>query len=415
MNKYISPIHQSRIQRGFLWRRLGSVLAMIIFGGALFLMPLTVRAEESVHIVHRGESLGMIAQQHGVSVHDLIRYNELSNPNILLAGQRIRIPDEDAILAAEAAEIVASAASEEEIESEVAEAVEIAEVTEIAEIAEIADSAVGAVTDDSSAAEAAAEIEEKLALADILPGDNGYYYVRRSESLSGIAKSFGMTLQDIMRLNDISDPNLLRVGQQLRISVRAPDLDGMERAEPTQASAIHTVQGSETLSEIASKYGTTVRELMAGNGLPNEQFLHPGQRLRIQSKVPRSIINMDAAPVDGDRWIEVNLADQTLTAWQGDVPVLQTTVSTGKASTPTVTGRFDIYNKYSLQRMSGDDYNIPNVPSVMYFHRGFAIHGAYWNPPFGTPSSHGCVNVRPSEAALLFDWADAGTEVWVHK
>jgi lipoprotein-anchoring transpeptidase ErfK/SrfK len=50
----------------------------------------------------------------------------------------------------------------------------------------------------------------------------------------------------------------------------------------------------------------------------------------------------------------------------------------------------------------------------MYFFGSYAIHGAYWHNAFGTPTSHGCVNMRPNEAEMLYQWAAAGTEVYVH-
>jgi lipoprotein-anchoring transpeptidase ErfK/SrfK len=51
----------------------------------------------------------------------------------------------------------------------------------------------------------------------------------------------------------------------------------------------------------------------------------------------------------------------------------------------------------------------------MYFFRGYAIHGAYWHNNFGTPVSHGCVNMRVEEAKALYEWASVGMEVVVHE
>ncbi len=118
---------------------------------------------------------------------------------------------------------------------------------------------------------------------------------------------------------------------------------------------------------------------------------------------------------DGERRIEVDLSDQTLTAWQGDVAVLHTAVSTGRAEYPTVTGTWPIRIKLRSTRMIGPGYDTPDVPWTMYFFRGYAVHGAYWHNNFGTPVSHGCVNMRPDEAKLLFDWASVGTNVTVHE
>ncbi len=105
------------------------------------------------------------------------------------------------------------------------------------------------------------------------------------------------------------------------------------------------------------------------------------------------------------KWIEVILSKQLLIAWQGQTPVRRMIVSTGVRSHPTVVGTFRIYAKIHSQAMSGPGYYLPNVPHVMYFYRGYAIHGTYWHNRFGTPMSHGCVNLRLSDAAWIFSWA----------
>lgn len=117
---------------------------------------------------------------------------------------------------------------------------------------------------------------------------------------------------------------------------------------------------------------------------------------------------------DGRRWIEVNISDQTLTAWQGDTAVLHTLISSGRTQYPTVRGTYKVRTKLDREHMIGPGYNTPDVPWTMYFFRGYAIHGAYWHNNFGTPVSHGCVNMRVNEAKALFGWASVGTEVVVH-
>lgn len=114
------------------------------------------------------------------------------------------------------------------------------------------------------------------------------------------------------------------------------------------------------------------------------------------------------------KWIEVILSEQRLVAWEGDRMVMTTLVSTGTQDTPTVKGTFRIYRKVDVQRMTGRDYDLPNVPYVMYFKDGYAIHGAYWHDNFGQPMSHGCVNIPTGKAAWLYAWAPRGTPVVVH-
>lgn len=115
------------------------------------------------------------------------------------------------------------------------------------------------------------------------------------------------------------------------------------------------------------------------------------------------------------RWLQVDVSSQRLIAWEGNTPVYAVIVSTGKPTTPTVTGVFAIQTKQRLARMRGADYDVPNVPWTMYYYRGYAIHGAYWHHNFGTPVSHGCVNVAVDHAEWFFNWADIGTPVVVQE
>jgi lipoprotein-anchoring transpeptidase ErfK/SrfK len=114
------------------------------------------------------------------------------------------------------------------------------------------------------------------------------------------------------------------------------------------------------------------------------------------------------------KWIEILTDEQRLVAWEDGRMVLSTPVSTGVRRTPTPKGTFRIYRKYQRQRMTGRDYDLPNVPWVMYFRKGgFAIHGTYWHSNFGRPMSHGCVNMPTGDAAWLYQWAPTGTVVVV--
>ena len=127
---------------------------------------------------------------------------------------------------------------------------------------------------------------------------------------------------------------------------------------------------------------------------------------------------VETAVSAAERWIDVNLSTQTIVAYEGDTPVFSTLVSTGMWNFPTVTGDFHTYLKYESQDMNGYllgyDYYLTDVPYVMYFYEDYAIHGAYWHNSFGTPMSHGCVNVSPVDAGWLFEWAPVGTLVSVH-
>jgi lipoprotein-anchoring transpeptidase ErfK/SrfK len=97
-------------------------------------------------------------------------------------------------------------------------------------------------------------------------------------------------------------------------------------------------------------------------------------------------------------WIEIDLSSQRLTAWEGGQPVYAVIVSTGKAESPTLTRIFAIQTRYRYARMQGEDYDTPDVPYTMYYSGNYDIHGTYWHNRFGTPVSHGCVNVAVDHA-----------------
>ncbi|HYQ18838.1 MAG TPA: L,D-transpeptidase [Polyangiaceae bacterium] len=119
---------------------------------------------------------------------------------------------------------------------------------------------------------------------------------------------------------------------------------------------------------------------------------------------------------DGEHWFDVELASQILTAYVGDHPVFATLVSTGRGPKGTVLatppGLHRIWVKLAQSDMdnlenldAGKAYAIQAVPWVMYFEKGYGLHGTFWHHAFGRVQSHGCVNLSPADAERLFDWA----------
>jgi lipoprotein-anchoring transpeptidase ErfK/SrfK len=115
------------------------------------------------------------------------------------------------------------------------------------------------------------------------------------------------------------------------------------------------------------------------------------------------------------RWIDIDLSEQRLRAYQDDEVVKSFVVSTGTAAHPTPVGRFAVWIKLRYDDMSGPGYYLPDVPYTMYFYSGYGIHGTYWHNNFGTPMSHGCVNMVTEEAGWLFNWSYVGIPVVVHE
>jgi uncharacterized protein YraI len=115
-----------------------------------------------------------------------------------------------------------------------------------------------------------------------------------------------------------------------------------------------------------------------------------------------------------ERWVGINLGQQTAVAYEGDTPVYAAMVATGLPRTPTVQGVFRTWLRLSTGKMSGGSaatggyYYLEGVTWTCYFYSGYALHTAYWHDAFGRPRSHGCVNFSPYDAWWLFQWSAPG-------
>ena len=133
-----------------------------------------------------------------------------------------------------------------------------------------------------------------------------------------------------------------------------------------------------------------------------------------------------------EKWIDVSIEQQTLTLWEGSKPVWTTLVSTGQdgmkdptTSKATVRGMFRIRDKHATNTMDSNEksgerseeegktlrrgaggFELRDVPYVQYFEAGYALHVAYWHDVFGTPRSHGCINLSPADGLKIFGWTE---------
>jgi lipoprotein-anchoring transpeptidase ErfK/SrfK len=113
-------------------------------------------------------------------------------------------------------------------------------------------------------------------------------------------------------------------------------------------------------------------------------------------------------PADTDKWIDVDLGEQVLVAYEKDKPVFATLVSSGRAI-PTPMGTYPVWAKVQTITMKNQPYEdkgyfVNKVPWSTFFQWHNAIHGAYWHDRFGVTKSHGCVNVSPLDAKHVFEW-----------
>ena len=126
------------------------------------------------------------------------------------------------------------------------------------------------------------------------------------------------------------------------------------------------------------------------------------------------------AGITGDRWIEVNLYEQTLAVYDKGQMVFATLIASGLEPFWTQPGVFQIKQKLETTPMRGafeadqsDAYYLEDVPWTMYYDGARALHGAYWRANLGFPQSHGCVNMSVGDSHWLFNWANVGDWVYV--
>jgi lipoprotein-anchoring transpeptidase ErfK/SrfK len=293
-------------------------------------------------------------------------------------------------------------------------------------------------------------------------GDYLEHIIQPGETLLEIALFYNVSLEALTELNGIADPDAIYWGLRLLIPINqnnepvgdaagAPDdtpvADTPETppaADTPDAPSVYTVQRGDTLLRIALRFNVSMAALVEANRLADADRIYVGQQLIIPGgdgdgglaaassgrsaeeaappedpgpapapEAPMSSAEVpDPSVVEGKQIIVV-LSKQQVYAYENGTLLRQFIVSTGLPGTPTVQGNFEIYLKVLSQRMTGPDYDLPDVPWVMYFYKGYSFHGTYWHNNFGFPMSHGCVNMRTPEAEWLYGWAPVGTPVEV--
>lgn len=197
-----------------------------------------------------------------------------------------------------------------------------------------------------------------------------------------------------------------------------------------------------TASKSSPQLVTNVVEDFSGNyetGAKMGYFFEKEVSVPAEVKAKNTQVLGDTS--NDNKWIEIDLSEQKLKAWDGGSLFVESLVSSGLPWWPTPTGEFRIWYKTRYTRMRGGSgryaYNLPNVPFTMFFendevpgHRGYGVHGAYWHNEFGTRRSHGCVNLPIPIAEKLFYWTtptmgssgavrssadNAGTKIVIHE
>lgn len=189
----------------------------------------------------------------------------------------------------------------------------------------------------------------------------------------------------------------------------APNLSGKAAATLTRREVVHWREDKANGGLVAAR--------ISEDGVTPAQWVDARALARPTLMPPPGEVT-----ADDDRWIDVELATQTLVAYEGTRPIFATLVSTGigRPGTDTATrkGTFRIWVKLLSSTMDnlespdkaqeataateGQRYSMEDVPYVQFFDKAIALHGVFWHDDFGRVRSHGCVNLSPRDAARLF-------------
>ena len=229
-----------------------------------------------------------------------------------------------------------------------------------------------------------------------------------SPALSSIVRGINLSAPPQEKLwapADIAKPEVTPIDVSA-FAVQAGDTPVPTFAPTRRAVATRTP--TEAATDVPTQAATVIPAATETPGIVAMEIVEDTPTSEYKPPKPEEVIG------NGERWIDVDLTNQMVYAYEGDVIVNSFLVSTGTWLTPTVTGKHKIYVKVRVQDMRGPGYHLKDVPYVMFFRGDYGLHGTYWHNNFGTPMSRGCVNLTIDDAAWLFNWASVGTIVNVH-
>lgn len=180
---------------------------------------------------------------------------------------------------------------------------------------------------------------------------------------------------------------------------------------PTEASIANADNGgtAEFVQQVRNSTGAWIEN--AGSPIFDNKIVASLPQKPLEDGAT-GVLGSHIAADGSEKWIEVDISDQKLYAWEGSRRIYEFLVSTGRPGYNTVQGEFRVWRKVRSQayrggsRARGDYYYLPNVPYSLFFHQAYAIHGAYWHNDFGIKRrSSGCINLKPEEAELIYNWA----------
>lgn len=176
------------------------------------------------YTVKSGDTLSGIASQYNTTVNQIVSLNQLSNPNLIYVGQVLKLKNSQ-------------------------------------------------TTNSSSSSSSTAATTV------------GTYTVKAGDTLSAIASRYSTSSSTLASLNSLSNPNLIYVGQVLKVSSNASTSSSTSSSanSTVTTAASYTVKAGDTLSAIAAKYGTTYQALASTNSISNPNDIYVGQVIKVSA------------------------------------------------------------------------------------------------------------------------------------
>ncbi len=260
-------------------------------------------------------------------------------------------------------------------------------------------------------------VGQRLVIRPGVKASKGVHIVRRGDTLSGIAQKYGVSVAAIQRANRMRG-TIIYVGQRLKIPTpnAAPGNDG---GQSSGKAIVHVVRRGETLGLIAQRYGVSVAQIAKLNGIKNTSLIRVGQKLVISGN-PKAV----KKKLSGKKKFVVDISAQKCWRYQGDKLLNTWRCSTGRNNS-TKTGHFRVQSK--LRKAYGSTWNIWMPYWLGIYWSGpveNGIHGLPWNAKtgartwaglVGTPITYGCVMLNDKAAKTLWEWADIGTTVIIRR
>ena len=267
---------------------------------------------------------------------------------------------------------------------------------------------------DAQAAQAQAEANKSLGVkCELTTGGKTAYTLTADDIASFLrpvaGREGGLTIDfDLAAIGQFIDKTLTpRLNAKPVTQLELTDAAGKTASVVVPGSEGRTLKSTDTLATNIAACLTAGQDAQLPLDFATQAFT-----------VKQTPLVAPPAGSSGEHWADVNITLQTVTLMNGTTPGKTFRISSGSPIHPTPRGTFHAYSKVDVQPMRGCDagecWEYYNVRWVVWFYKDFGFHTAYWHNDFGTPVSHGCINLREADAKVVYDWLSIGDAVVVH-